>query len=221
MSKLEDLYEGKKRLERAGYKLTAEMLQDMDRLEEQLIIKEVLPTISKDIEPRLSKIQRDLVLVVEYKPGQPISVALSRKAKISEIVDAKTLTPKISKPVTGEGEPEPVTPHVPTKQVVNKTKGLRVTFPDGTVVWNKSAVVTFIETLRKVGFERVAKIGIVHAGYNLVGHDKRPKKNGVIWQHERDGWYIYVNISNATKVEDLKEISEAFDLNLKIDEVKP
>ncbi len=221
MSKLEDLYEGKKRLERAGYKLTAEMLQDMDRLEEQLIIKEVLPTISKDIEPRLSKIQRDLVLVVEYKPGQPISVALSRKAKISEIIDAKTLTPKSSKPVTGVSEPDSVVPHEPTKQIVNKTKGLRVTFPDGTVVWNKSAVVTFIETLRKVGFERVAKLGIVHAGYNLAGHDKRPEKKGVIWQHERDGWYIYVNISNTTKVEDLKEISETFDLNLKIDEVKP
>ena len=60
MSKLEDLYEGKKRLERAGYKLTTEQLKDLDELEEQLIRTEVLPTLSKDIEPRLSKIQRDL-----------------------------------------------------------------------------------------------------------------------------------------------------------------
>ena len=62
MSKLEDLYEGKKRLERAGYKLTTEQLKDLDELEEQLIISEVLPTLCKDIEPRLSKIERDLVL---------------------------------------------------------------------------------------------------------------------------------------------------------------
>ncbi len=221
MSKLDDLYEGKKRLERAGYKLTTEMLQDMDRLEEQLIVKEVLPTLSKDIEPRLSKIQRDLVLVVEYKPGQPISVALSRKAKISEIIDAKTLTPKSSTPVTGAAEPDPVVPHEPTKLVTNKTKGLRVTFPDGTVIWNKSAIVTYIETLRKVGFERVSKLGLQHAGYNIVGHEKRPVEKNHIWQHERDGWYIYANISNAQKIDDLKQVSEAFNLNLQIDEVKP
>ncbi len=32
MSKLEDLYEGKKRFERIGYKLTPKQLQDLDEL---------------------------------------------------------------------------------------------------------------------------------------------------------------------------------------------
>jgi hypothetical protein len=60
MSKLEDLYEGKKRFERIGYKLTPKQLQDLDELEETFILSEVLPAISKDIEPRLSTIQARL-----------------------------------------------------------------------------------------------------------------------------------------------------------------
>ena len=44
---------------------------------------------------------------------------------------------------------------------------------------------------------------------------------GRIWQHECDGWYIYSNISNGTKAEDLKRISDHFHLGLKIEEGKP
>jgi len=44
---------------------------------------------------------------------------------------------------------------------------------------------------------------------------------GRIWQHECDGWYIYSNISNGTKAEDLKRISDHYHLGLKIEEGKP
>ena len=48
-------------------------------------------------------------------------------------------------------------------------------------------------------------LNIQHGGgYNLVSKDKRPTQPGRIWQHECDGWYIYSNISNGTKAEDLK-----------------
>ena len=93
MTKLETLYASIKGLEKVGLTLTDEMLKKADELEEQLIKTEVLPTLSKDIEPRLSQIQRELVLVVEYKPGEPISVALSRKSNIAELLEAKRLEP--------------------------------------------------------------------------------------------------------------------------------
>lgn len=41
----------------------------------------------------MSQIQRELVLVVEYKSGEPISVALSRKSNIAELLEAKRLEP--------------------------------------------------------------------------------------------------------------------------------
>ena len=205
-----------------GVKLSKDVLQQVVVLEEGIIKEDILPALGNDIAPRLEPIKRGLVLVVEYHPGEPISVALSRKTKISEIMGAKTLTPRSSTPVKSEEEPTEVKPHEPTKHIENTTKGMRVTFPDGTVIWHRQAIDTFIDALRKIGLERIPAVGIEHGnGYNLVSRDKRPTVPGRIWQHECDGWYIYSNISNEKKAEDLKRISDYYRLGLKIEEGKP
>ena len=221
MTKLEKLYSIIENSKEVGVKLTKEVLQQVEELEEGIIKEEILPALSNDIAPRLEPIRRDLVLVVEYHPGEPISVALSRKAKISEIMGAKTLTPRNSTPVKSEEKPTEKEPHVPTKHVENKTKGLRVTFPDGAVVWHKAAIDTFVETLKIIGFDRIPQIGIMHNGYNLVSKEKRPPTPGCIYQHECDGWYIYSNMSNQRKISELKLISDYYHLNLIIEEIKP
>lgn len=222
MNKLEKLYSIIENSREVGVKLTKEVLQQVEELEEGIIKEEILPALSSDIAPRLEPIRRDLVLVVEYHPGEPISVALSRKAKISEIMGAKTLIPRSSTPVKSEEEPEATPTHEPTKHVENTTKGLKVTFPDGTVIWHKQAIDTFISTLKKIGLNRVAEMGIKHSGgYDLVSKDKRPTVPGRIWQHECDGWYIYSNTSNSMKIEDLRKISNYFGMNLIIEEGKP
>ena len=222
MTKLEKLYSIIENSREVGVKLSKDVLQQVEELEEGIIKEEILPALGNDIAPRLEPIKRDLVLVVEYHPGEPISVALSRKTKISEIMGAKTLTPRNSTPVKSEEEPTEVKPHEPTKHIENTTKGMRVTFPDGTVIWHRQAIDTFIDALRKIGLERIPAVGIQHGGgYNLVGKKKRPTVPGRIWQHECDGWYIYSNISNGTKAEDLKRISDHYHLGLKIEEGKP
>ena len=222
MTKLEKLYSIIENSREVGVKLSKDVLQQVEELEEGIIKEEILPALGNDIAPRLEPIKRDLVLVVEYNPGEPISVALSRKTKISEIIGAKMLTPRSSTPVKSEEEPTEVKPHEPTKHIENTTKGMRVTFPDGTVIWHRQAIDTFIDALRKIGLERIHTVGIEHGnGYNLVSRDKRPTVPGRIWQHECDGWYIYSNISNGTKSEDLKRISDYYHLGLKIEEGKP
>ena len=222
MTKLEKLYSIIENSREVGVKLSKDVLQQVEELEEGIIKEEILPALGNDIAPRLEPIKRDLVLVVEYHPGEPISVALSRKTKISEIMGAKTLTPRSSTPVKSEEQPTEVEAHEPTKHIENTTKGMRVTFPDGTVIWHRQAIDTFIDALRKIGLERIPAVGVEHGnGYNLVSRDKRPTVPGRIWQHECDGWYIYSNISNGTKKEDLKRISDHYHLRLKIDEGKP
>ena len=222
MTKLEKLYNFIESSKEVGVKLPKDVLRQVEELEEKIIKEEILPALSNDIAPRLEPIKRDLVLVVEYHPGEPISVALSRKTKISEIMGAKTLTPRSSTPVKSEEEPTEVKPHEPTKHIENTTKGMRVTFPDGTIIWHRQAIDTFIDALRKIGLERIPEVGIEHGnGYNLVSKEKRPTVPGRIWQHECDGWYIYSNISNSQKVEDLKRISDHYRLGLKIEERKP
>lgn len=219
MATLKELYTTLKSLRDMNLPVDDKLLKAADNLEEKIIKEEILPALSQNIEPLLNEIQRDLVLVVEYHPGEPISVALSRKAKISDFTDAKPMTP-VGTPVTSEKKTASVEPHEPTKHIENPTKGLRVTFPDGTVIWHKAAINTFVNALRKVGLDRIPKVGIEHGGFNLVSKDKRPPVPGRVWQHEVDGWYVYSNISNETKVADLKRISDFYKLKLRVEEEK-
>lgn len=219
MTKLETLYASIKGLQELGLPLNEETLKAADDLEEQLIKSEILPSLSENIEPILREIQRDLVLVVEYHPGEQINVALSRKVKISDFSDAKPLTPVISQPISG-GRRE-VEPHEPKYHIENPTKGLKVTFMDGTVICNNTAISTFIDALRKIGLDRIPVVGIKRQGYNLVGHVKRPPEAGHIWQHEVEGWYVYSNIGNKRKKKCLQQISDYYKLNLKIEDGKP
>lgn len=224
MTKLEKLYTSIKNLEELGLELTPEMLLECDKLEEQIIKDEILPALGQDIEPRLRQIQRPLVLVVEYTPEDPISVKLSRKMNIAEALGAKQITPpstKTGQPVTSaESTPVPE-PHEPTKQVVNHTKGLKVTFRDGTVIQEHTANETMIRALQKIGLDKVAVTDIQHGGgYGLVSKNKRPPEAGRIWQHKIEDWYVYVNISNQQKKDDLEKISKIFKLGLIVEDGK-
>ena len=221
MNKLEKLYDIIQSSKEIGLELGPDVLKQVDELEEQIIKKEILPALSKDIAPRLEPIKRDLVLVVEYHPYEPIKVALSRRAKISEINDAKTLTPKINTPVSsGISVIPPPQPTESRKWTRTPTQGLKVTFPDGTVICRRTAIDTFIAALDKIGFAKVHALGIVHSGYNLVSRQQRPTTPGIVWQHECKGWFVYSNIGNEAKVEDLQKLSDKYNLDLKISEGK-
>lgn len=91
MATLKELYTTLKSLRDMNLPIDDKLLKAADDLEEKIIKEEILPALSQNIEPLLNEIQRDLVLVVEHHPGQPLSVALSRKAKISDFTDAKRL----------------------------------------------------------------------------------------------------------------------------------
>ena len=124
MTKLEKLYSIIENSKEVGVKMTKEVLQQVEELEEGIIKEEILPALSGDIASRLEPIKRDLVLVVEYHPGEPISVALSRKTKISEMTGAKVLTPRSSTPVKSEEETVEAELHEPKKHIENATKGM-------------------------------------------------------------------------------------------------
>jgi len=221
MNTLKDLYTTLKFLREQNLPIDDKLLKAADNLEEKIIKEEILPVLSQNIEPQLSEIQRELVLVVEYHPGEPLSVSLSRKTKISEIIDAKTLTPRSNVPVSEKKDYNTKELHTQTKKIENHTKGMRVTFPDGTVIWHNSAIDTFVAALSKIGLERVAGLGIEHGGYNLVSKEKRKVEPGRVWQHEINGWYVYSNISNKQKIADIMRISDYYHLSITIDEIKP
>ncbi|HRN15578.1 MAG TPA: hypothetical protein PLF38_00790 [Xylanibacter oryzae] len=55
-----------------------------NEIEEEIMKKEILSIFTKNIEPVLQPVQRELALVVDYIPGQPIGVHLSRKSSLQQ-----------------------------------------------------------------------------------------------------------------------------------------
>ena len=107
----------------------------------------------------MQPVKRELVLVVDYVPGQPLSVHLSRKRNFAaELTDAKEMV---------------LDPEVTHRNHLSSSEGkiergpardLSVEFPDGTVISEKTAAETLVAVVQKIG---VAKVRQVVEEYNL------------------------------------------------------
>ena len=210
MTKLEKLYSIIENSKDVGVKLGKDVLEQVEELEEGIIKDEILPALSHDIEPRLNPIKRDLVLVVEYHPGEPISVALSRKVKISDISEAKLMQP--DPPVEHREGAE----H--TKPVVNRAAGtvLRVTFPKGPVIAEPSARKTFVKCIEHIGLQRVRKLGLTLCKVPLVSNTQDWKYNSAQIPVE-DGLYVMTHSNTKQKAQILEKISDQLHLGLKVE----
>jgi hypothetical protein len=209
MNKLEELYSALNSLKKFNLPIEDKLLKAVDELEEEIIKTEVLPSITKDIEPRLRQIKRKLVLVVDYDPDDVLSVKLSRKVNISKLVEGKNIN-------------ESFTASVPRKEIQrcfsnkSKPKGLVVTYRDGTEICERTAIETFIKVLRDIGLSKIKEIGIMHGEHNLIDTKKIAEKSKDRWQYKVDDYYVYVILSNAQKMKDLLKISDYFHLGLDV-----
>lgn len=66
MSRLSDLYRAMEALRKEGLPVNENLAKKANELEEDIIKKEILPVLSKTIEPILLPVKRELVLVVAY-----------------------------------------------------------------------------------------------------------------------------------------------------------
>ena len=223
MTKLEKLYSIIENSKEVGVELNKDVLPLVEELEESIIRDEILPTLINDVEPCLKPIQRDLALLVEYHPGEPISIAISRKTKISTIEDAKTLTTCSVTPVTNVAQPNnavnaPGTILITSSNIKEaQCRDMRITV-NGKVFQEKNAIQTFIESLKYIDLDEVSKVGIMCSGYNLVDTRQRTDGNRKWQQREGDKW-IYIYFSNPTKAKFLMQIAETLKLDIKIEAI--
>ena len=212
MSRLSDLYKAMETLRREGLSLNEDLERQVSELEENIIKKEILPVVTQTIEPALKQAQRELVLVVDYHPGEPISVSLSRKGNIAEILDAKLLEqdPQVNHR-EGTKRRKPV-------ERVNEKTVLRVTFPDGRVIADKKAKMTFTEAIRKIGLMKVRNMGISFCGVPIVSNTL-DKKYGKAQVPVEGGLYVMTHSSTHDKKKQLDKISRELDLGLKVEEI--
>ena len=211
MSRLSDLYKAMETLRKEGVS-TEDLEQKVGSLEEDIIKKEILPIVTQTIEPALKQVQRELVLVVNYHPGEPISVSLSRKANIAELIDAKLLEqdPQVEHR-DGTKRRNPV-------EHINEKSVLRVTFPDGTVIEDKKAKMTFTKTIQKLGLMRVRNLGIAFCGVPIVSNTL-DKKYGKTQVPVEGGLYVMTHSSTHDKKKMLDKISTRLGVKLIVEEI--
>lgn len=87
---LKELYALMRQMRKAKLS-TDEVEKKASALEERLIQDRVLPILSQNIAATLSEIERSLVIVVDYTPGQEVRVSLTRRRDISTIIEAKEI----------------------------------------------------------------------------------------------------------------------------------
>ena len=95
-----------------------------------------------------------------------------------------------------------------------KTFKLRIIFPNGRIIDHNNVSTTYCEFIKEVGTEKVNKLNICHAGVNIVSQELHPKYSD--YQREiGGGWYVMTNSSTINKYQDVINIINNFDLDVK------
>lgn len=212
MTKLEKLYELASGVKEFDLKSKEAILQEINELEEELIKKEILPFVKERIAPALSPVKRELVLVVEYTPNEPLTVKLSRKANLKKIGDLKELT-----------SPDPQvehTTHIVTHKVTHSSpSGLRIIRKNGTVIQEKFAADTLVKAIKEAGASKVRGLNLICCKVPLVSTTK-DKKYGHAQVEVEPGLYVIRHSNNKMKKDFLETISQKLGLGWTVELIK-
>lgn len=211
MSKLSKLYELRRLSQEFGMEWTETQESQLAAEEENIIKNEILPVVTKNIEPSLKPVERELLLVVDYIPGQPLRVSLSRKrAVLTALTDAVEIKPdpEVQHKSYGSRKVEKGTMAPQTK--------LKVTLWDGRVIQRPKAKDTFIDTILAVGVDRVRPLGLKYCKIPIISNT-RDKKYGASQHEVQGGWLILTHSNTADKKKMLEKIAHSLALNISVE----
>ena len=92
---------------------------------------------------------------------------------------------------------------------------LRVSFPNGERIERDSARNTFVETIQKIGIDKVRKLGLRGNGVPLIASVPRDDRKSV--QPKIQGWYICLYSGTPKKKEQLERIALHLGIRLKVE----
>lgn len=191
-----------------GIDLGDDVFKQTDKLEEELIKKEILPVIKDQIEPTLGQIKRDLTLVVDYVPDAPIRIRLSREPGIYNREDFVELTP--------DPKAEHST-HKGGKTISRASKSVvKVTRRDKTVIMEATSAATLVAAIKEADPLKVRELGIICCKVPLVSTTK-DEKYGNTQVVVAPGLYVITHSNNMMKKDYLERISKALHLGWKVE----
>lgn len=211
MSTLSELYITMESLRKLNLPIDERLQQEAAKLEEDLIRQEILPTLTDKIEPALAQVRRELVLVVDYVPGQPLKVSLSRKRNISAVLSDAV-----------EIKPDPQVEHrtfgpqaTPKSEIASKTI-LSITLPDGRVIRHRKAKDTFIDVIKEIGIERIRPLGVTFCKIPIISNT-RDAKYGKAQHPIGGGWLVLTHSSTYDKKKMLDKIAKLLNIPLRVE----
>ena len=210
MSRLSKLYQAMETLSNEGLDLSVEQEAQLRKAEEEIIQKEILPVLNEKIEPVLNQIKRELVLVVDYLPGAPLKVSLSRKRNIADVL-----------PDAVEIKLDPVVEHTEKKKggkkvVTNPRTRLRITMPDGSIIEERTAWESLHKFVLKVGVDKVRAVGLIANKIPLVSNTM-DKKYQTAQKPLGNGWLLMTCSDTATKRKQILAIASHIGMKINVD----
>ena len=210
MATLSELYITMENLRKLNLPIDERLKQEAAKLEEDLIRTEILPTLTEKIEPALSQVQRELVLVVDYVPGEPLKVNLSRKRSLFDALEDVV-----------EIKPDPEVEHSEKKKggkkvVTNPRTRLRITMPDGSIIEERTAWESLHKFVLRVGVDKVRAIGIIANKIPLVSNTL-DKKYQTAQKPLGNGWLLMTCSDTATKRKQILTIASTIGLKVTVE----
>ena len=225
MSKLADFYNYKASLLEKGEPIDPQW----EKLEDQLLKKELLPELIEQLRSVLSKVKSPLMFCGSYDPDGCLSISFTINCMQMSALSSSSIVSSKSQGIAKEEEinvgmvtepeitetPESVVPE--TRNAKAKSIGFSVYFRDGTICHESKAVYTWIKALKKIGLENICNNRSRHKAWHRVnGRDisivERTEtlrdSDGKSPQILIDGFYVMAQLSNDQKVKDLLALGE-------------
>lgn len=222
MSKLEELYETREKLQSFGIAPNADLERQLAQLEEEIIRNEIVPIITDKVEPVLKQVRREVVLVVEHSPENGVQVHLSRKRNVANVFSDAVTISSVQLDNTVREHKEGISR--PRTTGMKPATKLRVTFmEDGEVISESIAADTLKKAILKFGVERVAQLCI--APYDSILQLNRvnlvTKKRDEQYGHRQheigNGWLVFTGSNTPSKKRQIEAIAKALSEKVKVE----
>ena len=89
---------------------------------------------------------------------------------------------------------------------------LKVTMPSGQIIHHTNGTDTFVETIERIGIERVKSLNLMYGKFPLIDTGVHPTGK----QRESGRYYIRMPIAPYRQVDVLRKIAKGLNINLRV-----
>ena len=198
MEKLDKAYEVVEMLKTLGLPVSTEQIKAIAMMERQYLSEEVIPQVTKEMEPLVNQMHNKFKLEITYSQENGLDIQVVDKRPVQENLFTSTV----------------VAPKRQRKYII------RVVFPDGHAFCSKTVWETLMEVIKYAGAERVRNLNINRIGDNLVTTRLHSNPTYRIAQKEIEpGLYVSTLSTTDEKYEEIRKINRELNLGLRIEKV--